>query len=252
MLGLQKIRENHSSASRSIYLNQQALKETGLTEDAPELKIGNQAFPIAGIIKDFQIGNITQTLSPVLFSYSTFENDYPWQILVEVQGDPFAAYEQVKQVYERITRVDFDGKFIDRQIEESFASQKRISLIVIVFSVIAVLISFLGLLAMSTYFIRQRTKEIAIRKVYGANNSKIFLNLILTFLSYVLIAFAIATPLIRHIMQEWLSDYSYRIGLSPLIFIAAGVFCLLVSFVSIYWHSRIAANANPVRYLKAE
>jgi putative ABC transport system permease protein len=251
MLGLQKIRENNLGNRRGVYLNEQALKVTGLSEDATELKIGD-GIPIAGIIKDFQTGNITQAPSPVLFSYETFEKEFPWMILLEVQGEPFAAYRQVQEVYERIAKVDFEGKFIDQQIEESFASQKRTSQIVIVFTVIAILISLLGLIAMSTYFVRQRSKEIAMRKVHGAKKSEILTKLICTFLGYVLIAFVLAVPIIRYFMQEWLSDYSYRISLSPLIFIAAGAFCLLVSFISVYWQSRTAANANPVKYLKNE
>ncbi|GHT06253.1 ABC transporter permease [Bacteroidia bacterium] len=189
MLGLQKIRENQVGDVQSVYLSQQALKETELPEDATELKMWNNR-PIAGIIKDIQLGNITQNRSPVLFLYKTFENEneYPWNILVEVQGDPVTAYNQVKQVYERITEVDFEGKFTDEQVAESFASQKRTSTIVIIFSVIAILISLLGLLAISTYFIRQRTKEIAIRKVHGAENFKVLSDLVRVFLGYVLIA----------------------------------------------------------------
>ncbi|MDR2806228.1 MAG: FtsX-like permease family protein [Dysgonamonadaceae bacterium] len=252
MLGLQKIKENHlGNGSQSVYLSQQALKETGLSEDAPELKLG-RGIPIAGIIKDVQISNITYDAAPFLFFQETFEKEYPWEILVEVQGDPFEAYKQVQAVYERIAQVDFEGKFIDQQVEESFAAQKRMALIVIVFTFVAVLISLLGLVAMSTYFVRQRSKEIAMRKIHGANSFEILSKFLLTFLSYVLIGFVIAVPIIRYIMLRWLSEYAYRIRLSPLIFIAAGAFCLLVSFISIYWQSRSAANANPVKYLKSE
>jgi putative ABC transport system permease protein len=76
--------------------------------------------------------------------------------------------------------------------------------------------------------------------------------LVSKFLAYVAIAFVIAAPCIGYIMMRWLSDYSYRISLSPWIFIAAGAFCLLVAFVSVYWQSRRAAHANPVDSLKTE
>ncbi|GAP73021.1 ABC transporter, permease protein [Candidatus Symbiothrix dinenymphae] len=256
MLGLQILQENHSSVANSRYLSQQALKETELSEDAPAVKFeGGSEIPIAGIIKDIQLGNITHSLSPVQFGYSTFEGenaDNPWNILVEVQGDPMAAYNQVKAVYERITELDFNGKFIDQQVEESFAPQKRISTIVIIFTIIAILISLLGLIAMSTYFVRQRTKEIAIRKVHGAENFKVLSELVQVFLTYVLIAFVIAVPIIWYIIRQWLDDYAYRISLSPWIFIAAGLFCFLVAFISVYWQSRIAANANPVTALNGD
>jgi len=146
--------------------------------------------------------------------------------------------------------MEFTGMFINEQVERSFAAQQRTLKIVSIFAMIAILISLLGLLAMSTYFIQQRSSEVAVRKVFGSTNSQILYRLIRTFLVYVLIAFVIATPIIWRFMQQWLSDYSYRIELSPLIFIAAGLFCLFVSFVTIFIQSYQAANLNPVESIK--
>ena len=120
-----------------------------------------------------------------------------------------------------------------------------------VFACVAVLISFLGLLAMSTYFIRQRAQEVAIRKVFGSESREILRRLIGTFLSYVGIAFVIAVPISYYFMSGWLADYAYRITLGPLIFLAGGVFCLLISFLTVFYQSWRAANANPVESLKS-
>ena len=103
---------------------------------------------------------------------------------------------------------------------------------------------------MSTYFIQQRSQEIAIRKVFGSDDRSILIRLVGTFLMYVVIAFVIATPVSWYFMKQWLSDYSYRISLSPLIFIAAGLFCLVISFFSVFFQSWRAANANPVESVK--
>ena len=142
--------------------------------------------------------------------------------------------------------------FIDEEIEKSFASQRQTSQIVAIFSAIALIISFMGLFAMSTYYIRLRSKEIAIRKVFCSGNTEILTKLITSFLSYVVIAFVIATPIIVYIMQRWLSDYTYRIQLNPMIFISAGLICLLFSLVSIFWQSWRAAMANPVDTIKVD
>lgn len=180
------------------------------------------------------------------------ENIQLEDMLVEIQGDPFKAYKEIKNVYEQLLPSEFPGKFVDQQVEESFASQRRVSKIILFFSGIAILISLLGLLAMSTYFIQQRTREIAIRKVFGSDNSHILYKLIRTFLLYVVVAFVITTPIIWYIMRGWLADYAYRIPLSPLIFIAGGLFCLLVSFLTIFWQSYNAANKNPAQNVKTE
>ena len=104
----------------------------------------------------------------------------------------------------------------------------------------------LGLLAMSTFFIRQRAQEVAIRKVFGADNGTILRRLIGSFLVYVGIAFVIATPITWFFMDMWLSGYSYRISMNPLIIVVAGIICLVIAFITVLFQSYKAANANPV------
>ncbi|MDR1129979.1 MAG: FtsX-like permease family protein, partial [Prevotellaceae bacterium] len=247
MLGLKILRENHQE--NAYYVSQFALKELEIEEDALEfVSSDGYRFKIAGIIQDFRLGTVTDDIHPVVFKLG--RDKYPWGILVEVQGDASAAYRQVKQTYERIAGTGFTGKFINEQIAESYAKQRQISQIIIVFTGIAILISILGLLAMSTYFIRLRTKEIAVRKVFGASFGEVLMQLLRTFLTYVAVAFVVALPFSWYLMRMWLDDYSYRISLSPWIFIAAGLFCFIVSLVTVFWQSRIAANANPIDSMK--
>ena len=146
--------------------------------------------------------------------------------------------------------MDFTGKFMDEQVEESFTVQKRTLSIVMIFAGIAILISLLGLLAMSTYFIQQRSSEIAVRKVFGSTNAQVLIRLVKAFLTYVAVAFIIAIPLIWYFMNGWLTDYSYRIELSPWIYVVAGLFCLIISFVTVFVQSYQAAISNPVENIK--
>ncbi|MDR3193694.1 MAG: FtsX-like permease family protein [Tannerella sp.] len=190
--------------------------------------------------------------NPVMVKVTARENLYLLNLPVEVQGPPARAYRAVKETFERVTQSDFNGQFIDRQVAESFAGQQRTSTIMTLFTAMAILISLPGLFAMSTYFIRQRAKEIAVRKVFGSTGPEVFGRLIRTFLSYAVIAFVIATPAVRYVMNRWLSSYSCRISLSPRIFIAAGLFCLLISLVTVFFQSYVAANANPVKNIKSE
>jgi len=254
MLGIQIIQENHVASDNAFYLSEYALKEQNLPMDAATFTYYQPETPIAGVIKDFQLKNILQETKPILMQITKVENMYrPWNILVQVQGDPFIAYQQVKDTYERLTGLnEFSGRFIDQQVEESFTAQKRTSQIVSIFSAIAILLSLLGLMAMSTYFIQQRSREIGVRKVFGSSNKQILTRLVNTFLNYVFIAFVITTPITWYLMREWLSGYSYRIHLGPSFFIIAGLGCLLISFVTVFWQSYMAANANPVNSIKAE
>lgn len=116
----------------------------------------------------------------------------------------------------------------------------------------SLLISILGLLAMSTYFIQQRLREVALRKVFGSTILQILERLTLTFIRYVLIAFVLAIPIIWYTMNDWLAGYSYRISLHPLIFMVAGGICLTISFFTVFWQSYHAATINPVENIKTE
>ena len=240
-----------ANADGGWYLNELAFKQMELSEDAPSFRWGEDVTPVLGVIRDFQLRDITQENSPVMFRFRNMESGWwPWSYVVEVQGDPVEAYESVRKVFEEVSGVPFEGQFIDQGIRTHFESQIRLAKIVVIFACIAILISLLGLLAMSTYFILQRSQEVAIRKVFGSDNRGILVRLVGTFLTYVGIAFVIATPLSWYFMKQWLADYSYRMALSPLIFIVAGLFCLLISFLAVFFQSWKAANANPVESVK--
>lgn len=105
---------------------------------------------------------------------------------------------------------------------------------------------------MSTYFIQQRRKEIAIRKVFGSTPGEVGRRLIHSFLSYVLIAFAIAVPLVAYVMGSWISQYSYRLSLWWLWIPTAGLFVLIVSYAAVAVQSHHASRQNPTVNLKSE
>lgn len=246
MLGYEIIRDN-KLAENSWYLTEKAMRDMELPLDAPNFSWNKNATPIAGIVRDFQQGNITSESRPAMVRINDRKDLYPWSILVEVEGNPYTAYEKIREIYDKTSGgLDFGGRYLDEQVQKSFEAEVRTTKIVSIFAGIAILISMLGLLAMSTYFIQQRSQEVAIRKVFGSDNKGILFRLISSFLIYVGIAFIFVTPVIWYFMNQWLSDYSYRISLNPLIFVAAGIFCLLISFVTVFFQSHKAANANPV------
>ena len=125
----------------------------------------------------------------------------PWQFSVLITGNPVEALDQIKDTYKKIYNYDMPDEypFIDQQIAAYYTEAIRLSHIISLFAAMALLVSMLGLVAMSTYFIQQRQKEIAVRKVFGSSSSQVCRKLIRTFLAYVAIAFIIAIPVI------WLS-----------------------------------------------
>lgn len=254
ILGFQFLRDNHVGGTSKYFLSESGMRALEMKEDAEKVDLTSWGtHPLAGIVKDFQLRNILQKNSPMIIIIRENPKDleHPWNILVEVTGDPYAVRQDVAATYKRVVGMDFTGKFMDDQIEQSFAMQKRTLTIVSIFAGIAILISLLGLLAMSTYFIQQRASEVAVRKVFGSTNTQVLIRLVKAFLTYVAIAFLIAIPLIWYFMNGWLTGYSYRITLSPWIYVAAGLFCLVISFVTVFIQSYQAATSNPIDSIKS-
>lgn len=112
------------------------------------------------------------------------------------------------------------------------------------------MISMLGLMAMSTYYVRQKSLDIAVHKVMGGTSMEVLSKLVRTFMVYVLIAVAISIPIIYYLMNDWLSQFSYRIDVDWWIYATAALIAMVICFVSVVSQCSKAANTNPIKSLK--
>ena len=249
-------------SGNTLYLNDQALEllhmkptDTHLSRRYKSSK--SNMLPVdvryGGVINNFHTTNILQPISP----YFIFVNDkieYPWYVTIKVKGDIVDALNEVKKVYKEVFKEEINDSrpmTVTGQIAELFEKDIRTSKIVSLFAFIAIIISLLGLVAMSTYFIQQRAREIAIRKVFGSTGNQIRVRLIRTFMLYVGIAFVIAVPIVVHFMSKWIEQYSYRIVWWPWI-VAAGAIVMLISLAAVAVQSWMASNENPVKNIRQE
>ena len=252
----------HAQGDSILYLNDLAMKAFHMkptdTHMSDRYKSCNfyrfsKDAKFGGVINDIRLQSILMEQRPIMILV-TNKVESPWNISVQVEGDPIEAYAKIKDLYKKVFHEDIDefaSPFADKQIEDVFKEEIRTTKIVALFAFVAIVISLLGLVAMSTYFIQQRAKEIAIRKVFGSTSDQVRRRLIRTFLLYVGIAFVIAVPIIVHFMSDWISQYSYRITWWPWI-IVAGAIVLLISFAAVAVQSWIASNENPVKNIKQE
>lgn len=256
MFGLKIRKDNHVASDIKVYLDSRAINELGLTENSLDFMNGNQKEQIAGIIEDFHIRTILDDQHPLqVYIAKPFEHFTPWSVLIKVRGDENEALARVREVFERVFSKDysdaaFDTPYLSWQLEERFADQKRLATIISIFAVIAVMISMLGLIAMSTYYVRQRSRDIAVRKVMGGTSMEVLSQLVRTFMLYVGIAAVISIPVIYYVMNDWLSQYSYRISIHWWIYAASILMALIICFISVVAQCRAAANANPIDSLK--
>lgn len=263
ILGLERIADYHlnTDVERAWFVNEYALRAMELPADAPDFKLGrdmNQTWHLSGIYRDFTVGSVLDEPTAVLMRYvpsaEKFLDEYaPWNILIKTNGDHAVAYNTVRKVFEHATdgAVFSGAKYVEQQLEEDYAEQRRILKIVTIFTLVAIFISALGLLAMSTYYIQQKEQEVAVRKVFGSTRREVLERLVGSFMRLVAVAFVLAVPVAWWLLSRWLQEYSVHISLSPLIFIAAGAFAAVVAFVAVFWQSSRAANANPIDSIKS-
>lgn len=260
--GLTLKNDLHAKGDSIVYLNDMALEalqmkptDRHLSKRYEQIRFGSfgKGAQFGGILNDFRIRNILEEQHPLLVQVCNNIKE-PWNISILVSGDPIEAYAKIKEVYKEVFHEDIDesgSPFVDKFVQARFEQELRTTKIVSLFAVIAIIISLLGLVAMSTYFIQQRAREIAIRKVFGSTGNQIRLRLIRTFMLYVGIAFVIAVPIVVHFMSQWIEQYSYRIVWWPWI-VAAGAIVMLISFAAVAVQSWMASNENPVKNIRQE
>lgn len=146
----------------------------------------------------------------------------------------------------------FQYDFIDEEYAEKFASEERVASLARVFTILAILISCLGLFGLASFVAEQRTKEIGVRKVLGATISNLWMLLSKDFVKLVIIALLIATPIAFYMMSQWIQKFAYRTEISWWIFVAAGMGALIITLITVSFQSIKAALSNPTKSLRTE
>jgi putative ABC transport system permease protein len=142
--------------------------------------------------------------------------------------------------------------FIDQNFEQLFISYIRLEKVITFFGMVAIMISMMGLFALTAFFSRQRTKEIGVRKVLGATVLQLATLLSRDFIYLVLLSVFIITPFTWWMMQKWLQTFAYRIDLSWWMFFAAGITAIVIAIITVSFQSVKAALANPADSLRGE
>ena len=253
ILGLKVKQDNHQ---RAWWLNEYAFKQIGIEETATEFQSAkNGTSQIGGIYYDFKIRPLEEDQSAAMI-YNRGENpddDYPWILLVKTTGDQAAAKKQVEAACKEVfpDRL-FEAQYIEEMIEDGFADESRVLNIVLIFTLLFILVSALGLFAMSSYYMQQEIRSVSVKKVFGADYSGVLKELVLSFMKMVGIAFVIGVPIAWFIMSRWLSGYGHRINLYWWIFVVAGLLVAIIAAISVLYQSIKTARTNPAEALKKE
>lgn len=255
IMGINLVKDNHLSGDVK-YINEELAGKLSLGDGESEVTWGDgKVLQVAGIFSNFHMTNILDPYQPFLISVKDTDEIEDPNFMVKTDGSPDARKklcDLIKEVDGTTEDLDWKVQSIESTVKASLTEEKNTMRIVSIFTGVAVLISILGFIGMSLFFIRQRKKEIGVRRIMGSTTNEVLSLLLTKFCAPLLVSFIFAVPLSWFIMDKWLESFSYRIGLSPWIFIASGAVSLLIAVVSIFFQTLHAAHSNPADAIRAE
>jgi ABC-type antimicrobial peptide transport system permease subunit len=175
---------------------------------------------------------------------------------LSVQVNPLSVQAVIPEIKKRWEETYpnhlFDYSFMDESVARFYEGEGKMSTLLTVFTSLAIFIGCLGLFGLAAFMANQKTKEIGVRKVMGASVESIVFMFSKQFIKLIVIGFAIAAPFAWFVMNEWLSEFAYRIDLSAWIFVAGIGITLFIAVATVGYRSLRAATSNPVKSLRYE
>ena len=237
----------------TFMLNESAAKALGWT---PEQAIGKKISKgetgiVKAVVKDFNFKSFHSSISPLVIFLDHFQTQ---DLFIRINGKNTAGtVKAIENLWKkRVRSRPFEYKFLDDDYDALYRNEQRTANVFTTFSVLAIILACLGLFAITAFSVAQRTKEIGIRKVLGANVSAIVVLISKDFLLMVVIAVVIASPIAWYAAHNWLQDFAYRVTIQWWVFLAAAAVSLIVAAITISVQAVKAAVANPVESLRSE
>lgn len=206
---------------------------------------------IVGVVKDFHFRSLREKIMPMVIYNEPLSRA---QIFIKTTGDRTAdALASSQKIWrEMFPEQPFEYVFLDESFGKLYQTEQRTGLLFNIFATVALVISCLGLLGLTTFATERRTKEIGIRKVLGASIVSIVALLSRDFIWLVLVAFFVAAPIGWWAMNNWLADFAYRIDIQWWMFVLAGAIALLIALFTVSFQAVRSAQTNPVESLRSE
>jgi putative ABC transport system permease protein len=237
--------------SSAVIINQSAARLLGFADPLNQnLYEGNIKYHIIGVINDFNFESLRNNVTPLVLVMA--DNWGKVSIRINSANMP-ALIQQIGGIWKQLSPGHpFTCTFMDQDFNNLYNTEQRTGKIFIVFTSLAIIIACLGLFGLAAYAAGQRTKEIGIRKVLGADVGVIVAMLSKDFIKLVCIAILVASPLAWYAMQQWLQNFAYHVNLHWYIIALAGLSAIFIAFVTVSYQSITTAMANPVESLRSE
>jgi len=250
--------------SLNVILNEAAVKAMGLENPVGRKLIDMQErdgqnvgvpFVVVGVVKDFNFMSLRDKVTPlVIQSNEAFGGGNQFFVTRIKSGQIPDAIKSIEAKWKELQPEEpFKFLFLDENLNAQYMSEQQSGKLFAVFSGLAILVSCIGLFALSAYITSLRTKEIGVRKVLGSSVANVVLLLSMDFTKMILIAFALAVPVAWYVMETWwLQNFAYRITIGVWIFLVSGASALVIAWLTVSYQSIKAAIQNPIGALRSE
>lgn len=254
-------RDLRQGDSARILINETLCRRLGLK---PETAIGTRLYTeykpdpmfsmeVVGVMKDFNYSSLRNEVKPLELDYESRQYRLTKMIVAVNSNNYKTTLGNIESTWKKnLPGVPFDYQFEDEVVQKQYESEVTLGNIINSFTLIAILISSLGLFGLASFSAEQRSKEIGIRKVLGASVSGIVQLLSKDFLKLVFVSFIIATPIAWWAMNKWLQGFNYKVPISWWMFALSGVIAVAIALFTVSFQAIRAAVANPTKSLKTE
>jgi putative ABC transport system permease protein len=252
---------SRNAAAANVLINQAAAERFGFSpqsalgkifyEPNPTPTVKRIQFTIVGVTTNFMFDGDRKEIVPTYYAYEPDDNDVI-SVGVPAGGVP-QALSAIDRIWHRFAPSRaINRHFLDADFQRQFLADEQQGKIFDLFVGIAIFIAALGLFGLAAFSTERRTREIGLRKTFGAKTKDIILMLLWQFSIPVLVANLIAWPVAYFYLHNWLEGYAYRISLSPLYFVGAGAAALVIAWATVIVHAAHVARANPIHALRYE
>jgi putative ABC transport system permease protein len=241
-------REFGSDASKSIILNETAVKKLGITNPLGK-ELTTQT--IVGVVKDFNLHSLYSEIPPLAIILN--ERNGRQAVIHYKQGTLGKLLPAVEAEWTKLAPgTTFHYRTIEEVIKNLYSSEKNLTAIVSIFAMLTLLISAFGLFGLTVFISRSRTKEIGIKKVFGSTERSIIYSFLVENIILVSLAALVSVPLTLHFMIKWLSKFPYKTDISWWVFAITYIIAVAVVLLTVFFQSYRASRINPVKALRYE